>query len=331
MKIRAKKIKPRLKKILCVLLTLSMFILSISFTTSAEVVQEEKTGVVVDVESEYRINDKITGHILEFYDNLINGENNTNYADLATSMSTSKVYRVQAMNFIIEIYDKAKSEERLHLATYIQNYAPYSGEENLIEFLNQLMANTTTTYDILNRTAAVEYANTYYVNYNPNYPNLHYLGGDCTNFASQCLVAGGKVMDDAWRCVRRNNIYNTPASVAQLEESWSITNSWMNSSSFDSYWAVNGREVYQCLVAEYASDPFEYFLLPIYEGDIIQLQKPFLWWYEAEHTMVIVGYNEDRGDFIYAAHTNSTNSSTILNNVCGNSYYDDYLIKFFHM
>ena len=47
--------------------------------------------------------------------------------------------------------------------------------------------------------------------------------------------------------------------------------------------------------------------------------------------MVVVGYNEDTGDFIYAAHTDSTNSRTILNNICGNPTYADYRLKFFHM
>ena len=38
---------------------------------------------------------------------------------------------------------------------------------------------------------AVEYAKKWAFNYNPNYYNFSSIGGDCTNFVSQCLYAGG--------------------------------------------------------------------------------------------------------------------------------------------
>ena len=39
--------------------------------------------------------------------------------------------------------------------------------------------------------AAVEYARKYWNNYNPDYHNYANDGGDCANFVSQCLIAGG--------------------------------------------------------------------------------------------------------------------------------------------
>ena len=41
----------------------------------------------------------------------------------------------------------------------------------------------------------LEYAFRWAYEYNPNYYNFTYLGGDCTNFISQCLFAGGFKMD----------------------------------------------------------------------------------------------------------------------------------------
>lgn len=46
-----------------------------------------------------------------------------------------------------------------------------------------------------NRTAAVQYAHTWAFLRNPDYYNYEGIGGDCTNFASQCLYAGGGLMD----------------------------------------------------------------------------------------------------------------------------------------
>ena len=38
---------------------------------------------------------------------------------------------------------------------------------------------------------AVEYARKYCKNYNKNYANYANQGGDCANFVSQCMIAGG--------------------------------------------------------------------------------------------------------------------------------------------
>lgn len=46
-----------------------------------------------------------------------------------------------------------------------------------------------------NRTRAVQYAERWAFSRNPAYDNFDALGGDCTNFVSQCLFAGGAKMN----------------------------------------------------------------------------------------------------------------------------------------
>ena len=46
-----------------------------------------------------------------------------------------------------------------------------------------------------NRGKAVAYALEWAMSRNPAYLDFEELGGDCTNFASQCLLAGGGVMN----------------------------------------------------------------------------------------------------------------------------------------
>lgn len=62
-----------------------------------------------------------------------------------------------------------------------------------------------------NRSAAVTYAKKWALSRNPRYYNFDGLGGDCTNFASQCVFAGSGVMnytkDVGW-------YYNSPADRA---------------------------------------------------------------------------------------------------------------------
>lgn len=47
-----------------------------------------------------------------------------------------------------------------------------------------------------NRAAAVLYARRWALGRNPAYFDFSSLGGDCTNFASQCIYAGAGVMND---------------------------------------------------------------------------------------------------------------------------------------
>ena len=47
--------------------------------------------------------------------------------------------------------------------------------------------------------AAVSYAHTYWQSYNPNYTDCNPLGGDCANFVSQSLYAGGIPQDGTWK------------------------------------------------------------------------------------------------------------------------------------
>lgn len=46
-----------------------------------------------------------------------------------------------------------------------------------------------------NRQAAVDYAHRWAYYRNPDFSNFDDMGGDCTNFASQCLYAGSGVMN----------------------------------------------------------------------------------------------------------------------------------------
>lgn len=45
---------------------------------------------------------------------------------------------------------------------------------------------------------AVAYADKYWSNYNDYYPNYSTIGGDCADFVSQCLQAGGLPMNASW-------------------------------------------------------------------------------------------------------------------------------------
>lgn len=126
-----------------------------------------------------------------------------------------------------------------------------------------------------NRTAAAEYVADYTQTPNTAYTNYHSLGGDCTNFASQVLVAGGLEM--------------TPAvSSPQNATSWYYyydstpglgrTASWTGAHEFREYWAdVNGHggkhayEFVKYTAGEFDDDETWYDIYEYLEpGDIVQ-------------------------------------------------------------
>ena len=72
-----------------------------------------------------------------------------------------------------------------------------------------------------NREKAVEYARKHALKYNPHYFHFDGIGGDCTNFISQCLLAGGGVMNYnkyyGWFYVNADNRAPSWSSVKYLE------------------------------------------------------------------------------------------------------------------
>lgn len=71
------------------------------------------------------------------------------------------------------------------------------------------------------RELAVEYARRYALNYNKKYFHFDGIGGDCTNFVSQCLFAGGAKMNYdkyyGWYYISESNRSPSWSSVKYLE------------------------------------------------------------------------------------------------------------------
>lgn len=79
-----------------------------------------------------------------------------------------------------------------------------------------------------NGATAAAYANTYWNSYNSAYPSFANAGGDCTNFVSQALYAGGIAM-------RPDPPYTGNAAwyIRESRNKWSYSVPWVNSNDND--------------------------------------------------------------------------------------------------
>lgn len=129
--------------------------------------------------------------------------------------------------------------------------------------------------DKYNRQKAIEYANKWAYKRNPQYYNFDAIGGDCTNFISQCIYAGSGVMN-------YNNIYG-----------WYYINANNKSASW------TGVEfLYNFLINNKGLGPFGEISDNIEIGDIVQLSFDGN---NFTHSLIVVGIEQDK--ILIASHT----------------------------
>lgn len=127
-----------------------------------------------------------------------------------------------------------------------------------------------------NRNAVLEYAKIWAMGRNPRYLDFEHLGGDCTNFASQCIYAGSKVMN------------YTPVMGWYYNSAYDRTPSWAGVQYL--YQFLTGNKSVGPYAAETAQDKVE-------PGDIVQLGNNNGYY----HSPVIVSV--EGGRIFVAAHS----------------------------
>lgn len=148
------------------------------------------------------------------------------------------------------------------------------------------------------RTRAQEYALTWSGERNPLFYNYTGQGGDCTNFISQCLLAGGCVMNF------------TPVTGWYYISSSERTASW-----------TGVRYLYEFLTENQGVGPFATEAYPggLEIGDVIQLGRSEDDYY---HTLIVTGFA--RGTYLVSAHTDDSRNRPL-------STYTYNVARFLHI
>ena len=140
-------------------------------------------------------------------------------------------------------------------------------------------------YKEYNRARAVEYARRWALSRNPLFTNFAGRGGDCTNFVSQCILAGSCQMnftpDFGWYYIDQNN--RAPA--------------WSSVEYF--YDFITGAPAFASRNGNVGPFGIVTDALGVLEGDVVQLADETGDFY---HTLLITGFAE--GNTLVSAHTN---------------------------
>lgn len=125
-----------------------------------------------------------------------------------------------------------------------------------------LSAATSSAAVAYDRAAAAAYADTYWQTYNPAWPSFAKKGGDCTNFVSQALYAGGVAM-------RPSPAYTGAAAWYMLQSKgrrWSYSLSWINVQSHASFLVSLGAEQ---VASYYGVAPGQLVAANAAQGDVV--------------------------------------------------------------
>ncbi|MFX0549299.1 amidase domain-containing protein [Hathewaya histolytica] len=189
--------------------------------------------------------------------------------------------------------EKIGRENTLYKNDYLSSKYNSELERNLEE---NALYRSNSSWSNYNRESAVNYAKHWALKRNPKYLDFEDLGGDCTNFTSQCIHAGGIVMD-------LQQPYIWKYFTSQWNESSSRigrSSSWTSVLHFRKYARENTEG--GGLRAKVGVD-----MRTLQPGDIVQIEN--------EHGTVIVE-NLYRGgrliDFLIACHTSDRLNERLL-------------------
>lgn len=181
------------------------------------------------------------------------------------------------------------------------------------------------------RSKAKAHIDAYWKNYNPEYPSFQNGGGDCTNFVSQVLYAGGMHWaDDKNPANHRKsaNWYCKPGATSKDSER-RITFSWKIAAVFKAHW-IHRVEAHSMYSYTEAISNMNELSGEVFLGDLVQFcystGVPY-------HTLAITGYNRDPEynvrDIVLASHTIESNTRSLYRTML--QYPSDYKLRVYNI
>ena len=189
-------------------------------------------------------------------------------------------------------------------------------------------------FGLYNRWLAVSYAmqyatctNPYYQRFDTAFSFMYSFGmarGDCANFVSQCLVAGGIAQNDQWKMELGNfeMIPGNPNSTIRVATDYTAT--WAGANAQYQYFSnPNNGYSQQTLCFHEAK-----YIRQWVQSGIIRPGDLLYWDFNGDgvidHASIIVGVTDN--DIIYAQHTTDKSDGSLYGALSGNEEYYTYVV-----
>lgn len=178
-----------------------------------------------------------------------------------------------------------------------------------------------------NRDKAKEYIDKYWNNYNPAYPSFQGGGGDCANFVSQILYAGGmqwQYGDNPQNYIKADAWYCKPGATNK-DGDRRISFTWKVAASFKNHW-VGRASKHIMMTNKEAKENMDEIIMQMRIADVVQFcyadGKPW-------HTLAITDIASaiNKKDIILASHTYNSNTRSLNNTLATLS--SDFKIRFY--
>lgn len=215
------------------------------------------------------------------------------------------------LKYLKQNYDAIKKIPNVNM-TYVDSYiAAYESVLAAKDMPTEKVNTCTTlaTNGSYNYDQAVNYAKKYYRNYNSAYPSWASAGGDCANFVSQCLYAGGKPMKGTPGSASSASNWSNWFSRGNTQNTNNVSSTWRGAQAFRSYWQTNASSYKKFTSVD--SSSFNYG----WTGDAVSLLNSNG---RAYHTLIIVGYSSP--DFTVGAHTGDTIDGSLRSYASSNGF-----------
>lgn len=181
------------------------------------------------------------------------------------------------------------------------------------------------------RARAKQYIDTYWKKYNTAYPAFSHGGGDCTNFVSQVLLAGGVPWVDDSNPVNSRKSYNwycKPGATSKDSER-RITFSWKLAAVFKAHF-IKRVAAHNMLSYSEAISNMNGLSEGVFIGDVVQFcysgGVPY-------HTLAVTGFNIDPEyhvkDIVLASHDIDSNNRSLYRTML--KYPSDYKLRVYNI
>ena len=218
------------------------------------------------------------------------------------------VNAITAENACITIDDESRTVQFSLAEDFLTQTIDDLKERNAKMISEQRNGSNRSVSYVYNGSSAAEYAMAYadQESYNTNYPDYRNSGGDCTNFISQCILAGGIGMNGSNSSIGIHSSttewYCTYISTGIFgNRRYSVSTSWIRVSDFNTYMTsvVNNKSIITTLTALHSASKI---------GDVVQLADkttgtPY-------HSIIISG--KDSSTSYFSGHSNSRNNEDIM-------------------